>query len=99
MLIGVGMALTFLLCVGVIILALYVSSVISGDASGVGGLVGFMILPIAALAGLPWSVLTIHGGSRNLFLLGIIAGPIINGAVVGAVRGYITMRRSRSDQQ
>jgi ABC-type xylose transport system permease subunit len=64
-----------------------------GDLSGAGGVVGFMLLPVAMLAGAPWSLMTLKGGSGGLFLFAAITGPLINGAVFGAAYGYMIARR------
>jgi hypothetical protein len=95
-LIGTGVAATLLLLSGGIILALNLAARISGDESGVGGLVGFVLVPFVGFAGVPWSVLIARSGGSNLFLLGVIVGPLINGALIGAVRGYIaTLNKNR----
>jgi apolipoprotein N-acyltransferase len=95
---GIGMAVKFLLCAGGLVLALHLVSMASGDRSGAGGLVGFIIVPLVGLAGVPWSVLTLRSGSSSLFLLGMVLGPIINGALFGAIRGYVASLRMNRDR-
>jgi phosphate/sulfate permease len=98
MLVGVGMATTLLLCAGLLVLALHIVANVSGDESGVGGIMGFMIIPLVGLAGAPWSVLGVRDGNGSLFLLWIVLGPLINGALIGAVFGYIAARRMNRER-
>jgi hypothetical protein len=95
MLIGAGGGLTLLLIAGALFLSLLAFAKASGDTSGAGGLVGFMIVPLVGLAGAPWSVLIyrLDSGNSSLFLAAFIAGPLINGALIGAARGYFAARR------
>jgi hypothetical protein len=95
-LIGMGAAATLLLLSGAAVLALSLAGKISGDESGASGLVGFLVVPFVGIAGVPWSVLIARSGGSSLFLLGVIAGPLINGALIGAIRGYIaTFRKNQ----
>lgn len=95
-LIGIGVAATLLLLSGAAVVALSMAARISGDGSGIGGLVGFVIIPIVGFAGVPWSVLIARSGSNSMFLFGVIAGPLINGALIGSIRGYVaTLRKNR----
>jgi hypothetical protein len=98
MLFGVRAAAIFLLCSGAVVLATYLSAKSSGDLSGAGGVIGFMIVPFVALAGAPWSLLLIRSDSSVLAIAGVIVGPLINGAIIGAFRGYIAGRRANRDQ-
>jgi hypothetical protein len=87
MLIGVGIALVFLFCVGALGLWIYASAKSSGDLSGAGGILGFMIVPLAAFAGAPWSLLLLD--NQHLVVVGILVGPLINGAMLGALSGCL----------
>ncbi len=93
MLAGIGVAVVLLLCVGALILATYMAAKASDDFSGAGGVIGFLLVPFVGLVGAPWSLLMLGSKSTPLIMAGVIAGPLINGAIVGAIRGYLVERR------
>lgn len=95
MLIGIGMGLTLLLYAGAVILFFIVYEKFSGGVGGAGGIIGFLVLPIVGIVGAPWSFVAISLGGTSLFVAGIIAGPLINGALIGAAYGFIHRHRSR----
>jgi hypothetical protein len=97
MLIGLGVALVFLLCVGAMVLASYARVKFSGDLSGAGGVIGFMLLPLVALVGAPWSLLLMD--SHHLFVTGVVLGPLINGAMLGTLSGCLTSYRKDKAQR
>jgi hypothetical protein len=90
---GVVAAIIFLLCAGAIVMAVYLTAKASDDFSGAGGVIGFMIVPLVVLVGAPWSLVMLSSNSTPLIVAGVVAGPIINGAIVGAIRGYFVERR------
>lgn len=89
MLIGIGMALTLLLFAGLLILFLIIEEKISGGVGGAGGIIGFIVVPIVAIAGAPWTILTVYFDLQDLFLFSLVVGPIVNGALIGAAYSYI----------
>lgn len=99
MLSGVGVAAVFLLIAGAIALTTYLTAKSSGDMSGANGVIGFMIVPVVALVGAPWSLLTIlNSESAPLIMTSAIVGPLINGAIIGAICGYFAKRRKNREQ-
>jgi hypothetical protein len=90
---GVVAAIIFLLCAGAVVLAVYLTAKASDDFSGAGGVIGFMIAPLVALVGAPWSLVMLSSNHTPMIVAGVVAGPIINGAIVGAIRGYFVERR------
>src|SRR3954464_14477165 len=80
-LIGFGVALTFVLLMAVIGLLMVAVAKVQGDMSGVGGVVGFMLVPIIMLTGVPWSLVALQSGSNVIFVIAALVGPLINGAV------------------
>jgi hypothetical protein len=78
------------------VLAIWVLLVVmesgGGSGGGGGGIFGFIILPIAMFAGAPWSIWALKSGPK-LFLLGIAAGDLINGLLLGVLIGSIAKIR------
>jgi hypothetical protein len=83
------------LCVTVICLLLHFSDVVTSPAGGeshYGLLIGFVILPLAFLAGAPWSipflVLSQFGhGLVAYAVVGVVLGILINGSIIGLIVG------------
>jgi hypothetical protein len=94
-LVGIGIALTFVVLMTVVGLFLVVAGKWQNDLSGVGGVIGFMLMPVVLLSGAPWSLVALNGVSKALSLAALIAGPLINGAIIGALYGYVASRRSQ----
>jgi ABC-type xylose transport system permease subunit len=88
MLIGVGMALSLLLIAGLLFLFLIIEEKISGSVGGAGGIIGFIVVPIVAIAGAPWTISTVYLDRQDLFFISLVAGPLINGALIGAAYGF-----------
>lgn len=87
-LVGVGVALTFQLfmaCIGLLLLA---EGKRQGDMSGVWAVIGFMVAPLIILAGVPWSIVGLDVLQGDLQFIPLIAGPLVNGAIIGAAYGY-----------
>ena len=93
LLVGMGIALTFVLLMAVVGLFLVVAGRWQNDLSGAGGVMGFMLMPVVLLSGVPWSLVALKGGSDALSLIALVAGPLMNGAIIGALYGYVVSRR------
>jgi apolipoprotein N-acyltransferase len=101
MLVGAGMAAALLLVAGALVWSTYLSGKASGDVSGANGVIGFMIVPVVALIGAPWSLIAIRNSeSTHLIMAVVIAGPVINGAIIGAALGYLAnLRKHRAGRE
>lgn len=64
-----------------------------------GGIVGFLLVPAAMLTGLPWSILMFEQLGPNRFLIGCAAGILINGLILGLVKGVVAKVRSTKNVQ
>jgi hypothetical protein len=97
MLVGVCVAAAFLLAAAALIVSTYLSAKASGDLSGANGVIGFMMFPFVALVGAPWSlVFILNSENAPLIMSGVIVGPLINGAIIGAIGGYVAkIRKNR----
>lgn len=99
MLSGVGAAAVFLLIAGALAITTYLTAKSSGDLSGANGVIGFMIVPVVALVGAPWSLLVILNSENTaLIMTGAIVGPLINGAIIGAICGFLAKHRKNREQ-
>ena len=96
---GAGVAAVFLLVTGAMIWSTYQSGKAAGDLSGANGVIGFMIVPVVALVGAPWSLIPIFKSENTLLIMAFgIAGPLINGAIIGAAFGYIAKLRKNRER-
>lgn len=65
---------------------------IGGGTGGAGGIIGFVIVPIAMIAGAPWSTWVLQS-SAKYFLWGIAIGDLINGLLLGILIGVVAKVR------
>lgn len=70
-----------------------------GGGAGFSLLTGFLIGPIAVLAGFPWSLLAFRSDTSAVgTVLYIVAADLINGSIIGFLVGMITKMRHRRSQ-
>ncbi len=89
---GLFIGCGFLLSVFGISVMLVVMESIGGGTGGAGGIIGFIVLPIAAFAGQPWSIWALKSDAK-FFLWVIAAGDLINGLLLGFLVGSIAKIR------
>jgi hypothetical protein len=61
---------------------------------GAGGIVGFLLVPVAMLTGAPWSIFMFEKLGPTLFLVGCAAGILLNGLIFGLLKGGVAKARS-----
>lgn len=88
---GVVVILCFLAMVAILIA---MEKFDGNPSGGAGGIIGFIVLPIAALVGAPWSFMF----WAHTFPFGIAAGILINGSIIGAVWGLVAMARKKQQR-
>ncbi|MHB8746288.1 MAG: hypothetical protein ACYC7I_07125 [Gammaproteobacteria bacterium] len=81
----------FLGC-SVLAVGLYITDCIfpMGGGSGWSLLTGFLIGPLVAFAGMPWDLSALSGQGVVVMLLGMMAGVLLNGSILGFVVGFVT---------
>jgi len=92
-----GLLIAALVTFGLIVIAallLGFDKVMQPDhGTGLSLINGFLILPLTIVAGLPWSLLALkYGDSPTVGVPILVAGVLLNGAIIGAVVG--TLRKA-----
>ncbi len=63
------------------------------DSSGVGGIVGFVLLPLVMLIGAPWSFMFFDTWGAEGMVVVLAVGILANGAIAGAASGLSAKTR------
>ena len=87
MLSGVGLAIKAILIASAIGAFLVLLEKSTDGVGGAGGIIGFFVLPLFAVASAPWSFYIVKYGDDDIFIFGIVAGLLINGILLGSAYG------------